>query len=305
MNPEDNRAAYSEPSQVQVSPVKLGKFRASYMIVGESWNILKKDRELAWFPVLSAVTSIIALMIIGAVFFFTAMGGDLASVESYEENGVSLSSYLFVFVYYLIMFFITNYFLAGIYTIVNGRFKGQDLSFSDGINGANNNFQKIFLWSLISATVGVILKIISDRSQIVGKIVAALFGAAWGILTYFSLPSLIIGQKSVTESFKESASLIRRTWGETIIVNFGAGLFFGGIVFFGFVLYVGIMILIPSKLVFISATILFVLFMIALSIISSTLNTIFNLALYEFALTGQVPAGFTPDLIKGAIKTGK
>lgn len=308
MNPEENTPilnTYSSSEPVPVSTVKIGKFKASKMIVLESWNVLKQDKELAWFPVLSALTSLVALIVMGILFFFLVMGSDIRAFDGVSKNGMDVLGYVIILVYYLVMFFITNYFLAGIYTIVHGRFNGQNLSLNDGINSANKNWVKIFLWSLISATVGVLLQIIADRSKIVGKIVASLFGAAWGVLTYFSLPSLIIGQKSVMDSFNESASVIRKTWGETIIVNFGVGLFFGLLMLLGIIVSVGIVIIAPIKVVFILTAILLVVFLIAIAIISSTLSSIFKLALYTFATTGNVPQGFTPDLIRGAVKSGK
>lgn len=308
MNPEENTpvlSAVSNNGSVPISPVKIGKFKASRMIVSESWNILKQDKELAWFPVFSAFASLVALVVMAVLFFSIVMGSNIHAFDGTSKNEMDIFGYVIMFVYYLVMFFITNYFLAGVYTIVHGRFSGQNLSLNDGINNANKNLGKIFLWSLISATVGVVLQIIADKSKIIGKIVVSLLGAAWGILTYFSLPSLIIGQKSVTDSFKESASVIRRTWGETIIVNFGVGLFFGLLIFLAIIVSIGVVVLVPIRVVFIITFILFIIFLIAITIISSTLSTIFKLALYEFAITGNVPQGFTPDLVKGAVVVRK
>ena len=293
-----------------VTPVKLGKFKASKMIVSQSWAILKQDTELIWFPVMSGFVSLVAFIILGLAFFFGVMGGDINSIGALDTSHSNSSSmdeigYGFLLLYYLIMFFITNYFLAGIYIIVDARLKGQNLSLGDGIRGANRNLGKILAWSLISATVGVILQIIADKFKIIGAIVASVLGAAWAILTYFSLPSLIIGQRSVTDSFKESAALIRKTWGETIIVNFGVGLFFTLLIAIVFVLCVVIAIALPYVATFIILGIVFVLFLVAITIISSTLGSIFKLALYQFALTGQVPQGFAPELVHGAVKAGK
>ncbi len=198
-----------------------------------------------------------------------------------------------------------NFFQAGIYTIAHGRFSGQDLSFSDGMKGATDNVGKIFTWSVISATVGVILQFIADRSRLIGKIVSFFLGAAWGILTYFSLPSLIIGKTSVKDSFKESASVIRKTWGETIIVNLGMNLFFMMLVFVGLALAIGLVFLIPTFVVVMGVITLFIIYIIALTVISSTLSSIFKLALYEYATTGKVPAGFSPELVQNAIRSGK
>ena len=305
MNAEQGSPAAVQAQTVPSLPTKIGKFKASRMIVKESWEILKQDKELAWFPVFSAITSLVAIAIMGAIFFYVVMAGNIHAFDNIDQQGVDAGSYIVLFIYYLIMFFITNYFLAGMYIIIDSRFKGQNLSFSDGIKGANDKLGKIFLWSLISATVGVILRIIADRSKIIGKIVAVVFGATWNILTYFSLPSLIIGQTSVKESFRDSASIIRKTWGETIIVNFGVGLVFGLLSFLGIIIAVGFIVIVPVVSIAIVVLTLLVIYFIALSLISSTLGSIFKLALYQYAKTGIVPQGFTPALIEGAVKSGK
>jgi len=316
MNPEENIPT-SIPTQnfsqlspiqqppIQTIPVKIGKFKASRMIVRESWQILMQNKGLAWFPVFSAVASLLALIILGLLFFFIIMSGDINALTNISARSTDIITYAALLVYYVVMFFITNYFMAGIYIVVQGRFNGQNLSVADGINGANQNIKKIFIWSLVSATVGVVLRIISDKSKWLGKLVAWLFGAAWALLTYFSLPALIIGQRSVGASFKESAALIRKTWGETIIINFSVGLFFTFIVLGIMIICFVIFMLVPVFEMFVLAAALFVVSMIGISILSSTLSSIFKLALYQFALTGNVPAGFTSDLIRGAIKTGK
>lgn len=299
-------ATQSQPVQVPPAPVaKIGKFKASRMIVKESWAILKQDKELALFPIVSSIVSLIALIVMFVVFFFVSLSGSLANIENMGQTGADAIFYAVLFVYYVIMFTITNYFLAAMYTIINARFNGQDLSFSDGISSANRNFSRIFIWSVISATVGVVLEFISNKSKIIGSIVAAIFGAAWAILTYFSLPSLIIGKTTVKGSFKESASLIRKTWGETIIVNFGVGLFFALLMLIGLVASIALVALVPIVEILILVVILFVMYMIALIIISTTLSSIFKLAIYQYAKTGIVPAGFTPSLIAGAVKSGK
>jgi len=289
----------------QIPPVKIGKFKASKMIVRESWAVLMQNKELAWFPVFSAIASLVALVFMVLVFFFVVMAGDINAFNNIGDRASDVMTYATLLVYYVVMFFITNYFMAGVYIIVQGQFNGQNLSLSDGIRGANQNIGKIFVWSLISATVGVVLRIISDKSKWLGKLVAWLLGAAWALLTYFSLPSLIIGQKSVGESFKESAAVIRKTWGETIIINFSVGLFFTFLVLGIIVVCAGILILVPVFEMFVLLAVLFTVSMVVISILSSTLGSIFKLALYQFAITGTVPAGFTSDLVKGAIKARK
>lgn len=306
MNQEENTVPQPGVPQPQ-STIKIGKFKASRMIVKESWNILKQDTELVWFPILSLIVSLFALALLAFGFYFIVLGGDSNAFDSMNnDTAKSIIGYITLFIYYLVMFCIANYFIAGMFTIVNARFNGTDASFSDGIAGANKNISKIFMWSLVSATVGIILQIISDKFKFIGRILSGLFGAAWAILTYFSLPSLIIGGKNVKESFAESAQVIRKNWGETIIVNFGVGLFFGLIVFLLFLLSLGLLVLFSfSPVAMIIVGIFFVLCVMAIIIISTTLHAIFKLALYQYAITGNVPQGYTQELVTGAIKAGK
>lgn len=286
------------------APVKLGKFKASMTIVKESWNILNQDKEIMWFPVISGIVSLIAVAILGVLFFFATSGGSV-DLTNFSENNVAgnVLIYACLLVYYFIMFLIVNFFQAGLFIVVQGRFNGQSLSFKDGINGAKERLNSIVAWSLISASVGVILQMIADKFKFVGDIVSGIFGAAWNILTYFSLPSLIIGKTGVKDSFKESASIIRKNWGETIIVNFGVGLVFGIIGFLLFALCVGIVVIAPSLIVMITVAILFIIAVTIISIISSTLSSIFKLAIYNYAKTGQIPQGFSSSVVMGAIKS--
>ena len=64
-----------------------------------------------------------------------------------------------------------------------------------------------------------------------------------------------------------------------------------------------LIILIPLPEVVIVISILYILFLITLIVLSSTLGAIFKLALYEYASTGVVQQGFTPEIIQGAIVT--
>ncbi len=281
------------------APVKIGKFKASRIVVKESWAVLKQDKEIMLFPIISSIFTTIIFLILAAVFYFLIIGGNLESLDSATGNVIF---YVGLLIYYLIIFFIINFFQAGLFIIVQARFTGGNLSFKDGINGAKKFAGKIFIWSLINATVGVVLRVIADKAKIVGQIISAVLGAAWQILTYFSLPSLIIGNTTIKGSFKESAAIIRKTWGETLIVNFGVGLFFGLMIMAVFVIGLIIVILIPSIYVAIPIGVIIVAGIIILSIISTTLGSIFKLALYNYAKNGVVPQAFSPEIVKGAIK---
>jgi hypothetical protein len=283
--------AGATPAQTVAPVARVGKFAGSVRITKEAWAILRKDKEILWFPVLSAITSAVALGIMALVYFFIIAGASL-------DGGLShTASYALLFVYYLVTFFIVNFFEAGIMIIAHARMTGNNLSLKDGLGGAFRNIGKIFVWSLISATVGIILKAIANKKNILAKIVAGLLGAAWNIMTFFSLPALVISGSGIMQSFKDSAATIRKVWGETFIVSVGVGFIFGLIGFGGIIVAGIIMFTFPTATVFTVGVVLLVLFFVLLSIISSSLSSIFKVALYEYATTGRVPEGFSSDVI--------
>ena len=292
-----------ETQNIEVKP-KIGKWKASKIIVKESFNVLMQDKEIMWFPVMSAITTLLAAVVLIATGYFVIFNGNIESADLESNKGLSnVVIYSVLFICYLVGFFITNFFQAGLYLVVQSRFNGVNIGFKDGINEAKKHINKIFVWSLISATVGLVLQIIADKFKLVGRIIAGIFGAAWNILTFFSLPALIIGKTSIKESFNESATIIRKTWGETIIVSLGVTLFFSVITFLVFALFIGLIVIVPTVGMIISVGILFVIYVIAISVVSSTLGQIFKLVLYNYAKTGNIPAGFSADIVQAAIKT--
>lgn len=85
-------------------------------------------------------------------------------------------------------------------------------------------------------------------------------------------------------------------------MQFGVGLVFVGIYFLALAIAVGIIVLAPTATVVIPVLILLAITVVILGVLSSTLGSIFKLALYNFARTGKVPQGFSPSVIYNAIK---
>ena len=90
----------------------------------------------------------------------------------------------------------------------------------DGMHAALSRLPLIAGWALIAATVGLLLKIIEDRSDKIGQIVAAILGSAWAMVTFLVIPVLVVEQKNPFSALKESTLLLKQTWGERIMMNF-------------------------------------------------------------------------------------
>ena len=163
------------------------------------------------------------------------------------------------------------------------------------------NLHKILVWALISATVGVILSAIRDQNNVVGQIISSLLGTAWALLTYFVIPVMIIEEKGVIDSIKDSASLFKKTWGETVVGQGGIMIVFAIIAIIGLI-QVFLSFLSGNTALIIAVVGLYLLLIVILAVIGSALQGVFNTALYLYAKTGIVPSAYNSDQIAHAFK---
>jgi len=164
---------------------------------------------------------------------------------------------------------------------------------------------RIAAWALISATVGLILRIIAERAKFVGALIARLLGAAWAIATYFIVPVMIFEKRSLKDSVTQSTQLIAKTWGESLVAVAGVGAFSMLLILPSFAMpIVGLMISLEA---FLGGLLAMVIYWIGLAIVTSALSGIFRTALYLYAAEGRSPEGFSADFVQHAFapKGGK
>jgi hypothetical protein len=102
-------------------------------------------------------------------------------------------------------------------------------------------------------------------------------------------------------ALKESTAMLKRTWGQQIIGNFSFGLVFF-LLFLPGVLIVVLGVMSQNPVLMITCIVLAVVYFIVLSLIQSTLQVIFQTALYYYAKNGTAPAGFDNVTLSGAIE---
>jgi hypothetical protein len=251
-----------------------------------SWGILMADKKLLVFPLLSGILSLIVL----ATFILPLVIGQFLG---------GLFFYAALFAFYLVSYFVVIFFNTALISCVNARLQGRDMSVGEGLSNAFSHVTPILGWALLSATVGLILQLVRERGGIFGKIASAIAGGAWGLVTFFVVPILVLEDKGVFDAIKESTGLIRKTWGESII---GSGSIL--LVFFviGIVGFLGVLatLLLGSFMVFGIALVLFIALVIVLAVVAAAMQGIFVTALYTYAKTGTVPSAFNRDLIQNA-----
>lgn len=279
----------------------MGKFSRSWELVKQSFTILRSDKQLMLFPVLSAVSCLIVTIIIGtggAIVMMPAMASAAASGEHFNPNQSPLFL-LAMFAMYVANYFVIVFFNVALVGVANSRLMGGTWTFRDGIELAWARKGTILQWALVAATVGVILRTLEERMGLIGRIIMRIIGVAWTLACYFVVPVLAFEDLSPIDAFKRSSKLFRDTWGEKVIGGFSFSLVSLLLMLPGIGLWFVAMVLGGLKGM-ILGFVLMILYFLMLSVFMSAVQGVFNAALYRYACFKQVPPAFSQELIASA-----
>src|SRR5712691_12623874 len=196
----------------------MGKFSRSWELVKQSFAILRSDKQLMLFPVLSAIACLIVTAIIatgGAVLMLPAMSSAAAAGERFNPNQ-SPVFLLGMFSLYVANYFVIVFFNVALVGVANSRLMGGTWTFRDGLELAWERKGTILQWALVAATVGVILRTLEERMGLIGRIIMRIIGIAWTLACYFVVPVLAFGDLTPIDAVKRSAKLFHDTWGEKV-----------------------------------------------------------------------------------------
>ncbi|OLE49240.1 MAG: hypothetical protein AUG46_01025 [Acidobacteria bacterium 13_1_20CM_3_58_11] len=279
----------------------MGKFSRSWELVKQSFTILRSDKQLMLFPVLSAVSCFVVTAVIatgGAFLLLPARAAAIAAGERFNPNQ-SPMFLLGMFTLYVVNYFVIVFFNVALVAVANSRLMGGSWTFKDGLELAWERKGTILEWALVAATVGVLLRTLEERLGLMGRLIMRIIGIAWTLACYFVVPVLAFEDLTPIDALKRSSKLFRDTWGEKVIGGFSLSmvslvLMLPGI---GLPMAAAFLAGINGMMV---GLILMVLYFLVLSVFMSAVGGIFNAALYRYACFKQVPPAFSEELIVSA-----
>jgi len=297
----------------------MNAFSRSWKLLQATWSVLRAEKSLALYPVLAVLlVLLISLIVFGGGFALLYTHQEWAealevAMQSSEQGGtehlwVMAAGFGGLFLYYLTIYAITYYFMTGLAGAALMRFDGEDPTLGDGLMIASKRIRVIFGFALIAATVGVLLAMLrGNQNRGIGGGLAMLGGFAWNVASFLVIPMIAAKQVGPIEAVKESASLLRKTWGEQLIGTAGLGLVFGLLAVMvvlgtGGAAVLVIRVLDQPTLMIAIGILGFCLFAL-LMILSSTLTAIYRAALYRYAAVGAVSEQFDQALISDAFRT--
>jgi hypothetical protein len=271
----------------------MSRIKRGWGLTKKSWGLLNEHRELIRFPLFGAVATIVP-----AIVF---LGPGLYLFDKDQLAGAIPLILIGVYAFSVIGF----YFSVALAACADMIFRGQEATVGDGLAVARSRFAQICGWAAVNTAISAVMGLLENQGGIGGQIAARLVGMAWSLVTFLAVPVIAIEGTGPLETLKRSASLFRDRWGQQITGNIAIG---GAVFLLGVlpaVLLIVIGVAVWSSASFLGA-LLVVIGAIVLAVallVSKALSGIFGVALYRYALDGEVVGGFTKEDLESAVKT--
>jgi hypothetical protein len=269
------------------------KFSRSWELVKASASVLRSDKELMLFPILSSLATLLVL----ATFAVPAFAFKLFAGES------TILAAVFGFLFYFCQYAVIVFFNSALVAAATIRLEGGDPTFSDGIRAAKARLPAILGYAAIAATVGLLLQSMKNRdNNPIVRLIGGGLGIAWTLATFLVVPVLVNRDLGPIDALKESIRLLRKTWGENAIGNVGIGATFGLIIFAA--VLVGIVATFLAWQVSmglgIAVAVVCVIGVLLLGVTQAALGGIYSAALYRYAIANETPAAFRGMALESA-----
>lgn len=274
----------------------MRRIKRGWALTKKSWALLNDHRELIRFPLYGGVATIL----LGIVFL--GPGAFFLDKHSYGA-GIPLVA---IGIYVLSV--VGTYFSVGLAAAADRIFRGEaEVTVGDGLAVARSHFAEICGWAALSTAVALVVGALEQQGGALGDIAGRLVGTAWSLVTFLAVPVIAIEGTGPFATLKRSASLFKARWGQQITGNLAIG---GAVFLLGFLpaaALIAIGLLIWPSAGFAGAVLVVIgaLAICVALLVSKALGGIFGVALYRYALDGEVVGGFSQEDLESAVRQKK
>ncbi|HVD38555.1 MAG TPA: DUF6159 family protein [Solirubrobacterales bacterium] len=270
----------------------MRRIKRGWGLTKKSWALLREHPSLIRFPLYGAVaTTLLAIVFLGPGLYL------------WDEDQLAGAIPLIALGVYVLSF-VGFYFSVGLAACADMIFRDQEASVGDGLAVARTRLAQIGGWAAVSTAISLVMGVLENQGGALGTVAARLVGMAWSLVTFIAVPVIAIEGTGPVETIKRSASLFRERWGQQITGNLAIG---GAVFLIGVLPAIGLIVAgvaLWSSAAFLGALLVIVgaLVLAVALLISRALSGIFGVALYRYALDGEVVGGFTQEDLESAVK---
>ena len=260
------------------------KFSRSWDLVKASAAVLRSDKELMLFPVISGLVTLVVLATFLLPMFALRIFAD----------GIGLGGVVFGFLFYFVQYSVMIFFNCALVGAAMIRLEGGDPTLADGFNAAKARIPAILGYAAIAATVGVLLQGLKSKDNFLVRLLGSALGAAWTLATFLVVPVLVSRDVGPIDALRQGVALLRDTWGENAIGNVGIGAAFGVLTAVAVVAAIALTWLAAQASMALAVAIgaLCVLAVLLLGVYQAALTAVYSAVLYRYATTHQAPPAF-------------
>jgi len=311
----------------------IERLQNGWRLMLQSFGVIRGNPRLLLFPIATAaMTMVMAVLFmtpialeptghrytesahwetVGSRFFVEgpADAYDAAHGRKTTVSPKPLALATFALFYFVSMFFATFFNVAFTHAIFNAL-DGKPVSVSDGLSFALTKLKPILMWSLFAGVIGYLIKMLEQRVGLLGQFIVRLIGTAWSVAAVFVIPVLVLEEHpdNPIGVIKQSAGVIRKTWGEALAGY--AGLQVGGMIIgaatvgaFAFALFAGFYL--QSVWLAVATIVGWLAFAFAFSYVMNVASQVYLCVLYRYAAAGTATPGFAPEMLNMAWRPKK
>lgn len=284
-----------------------GTMARSWELTKQSWGVLKQDKHLMVFPIISGLLSMAVIAAAAApVIVYAATREGKKPDQEIQRLFQGPAAYVVMFAVYFVMFTIITYFNAALVACVTNRFNGGDSSASAGLRVATQRLPKILAWAAVNATVGVVLQALKERAGWLARLLLGGVEIVWGIATFFVVPVLVVENVGPIDAVKRSMEVMKKTWGESLVAQLGTSVV---LTLIGMAFLVGgigggiaLAATMSTPWVGLAVGLVGLAGAVLTALVSTTLKSIMVVACYRYAATGEAPGAFDGPTLQQMFK---
>ncbi|HET7268171.1 MAG TPA: DUF6159 family protein [Oleiagrimonas sp.] len=286
----------------------MGRFARSWQLMKASVDVLMHERKLLVFPLVSGIC-LLLIMASFALPMAWSVGLFASSPQiRIDPDAIHLGWYAILFVFYVVEYGIAFFFNTALVCAALEHLDGGHPSVRGSLAKAWSKWPQILGFALISATVGVFLRAIEERLGLIGRFVIGLVGMAWSVVTFLVAPILAATDAGPVDAVKDSANMLKRTWGENLVGAVGLHAF-TFVAVLAWMLSVAVLVVAAvaakSVALFVLTVVLAMVGIVLISLVQSALRGVYSAALYRYATTGEVGGRFDTELMEQAFRRRK
>ena len=304
----------------------MNKFACSWLLFRSSLQVIIRNKELLIFPIVISICSVVILLFFLAPAALWPTGHSPLSANHWQAlfnvffektNGAgghhvtySRVAIAYVVFLYFVSMFTATFFNVAFYNEILAALSGQPVSLGRGLKFACSRWKAILMWALFAGLIGLIIKIIEQRFEIVGRIIAKIVGIAWSIAAVFAIPVIVRDEETANPItiLKKSAATLTQTWGEALIGYIGIGAI-NSIVIFGSMVVLAGTFAVATQLHnfwFFGFSIAgWIAFIVAWCYLMNVASLVYKGALYLYAAEGTIAEPYEQEMLDSAWKYKK